>query len=381
MITIHCSLNEYIKLKEAIAPLNDNCVVPEEKTFTDSLGNQFTITTTTYNCLSDMGINRLKFKQIFDPDGQILDRMIHFVVNPGHLFDNTEHPYTTIIDYDKLAKVPAKLNELIQGLCTEFPDITSRCILSRIDYCINYWMNSQDEIEEYFKLLQKYKTPIHFQPLKFYDKKKHRNSVRSGEITMRCKSYELSLYLKRTQMLNSPYNYSKNEISHATGQIRIELRARRNKLYSLKKKQQLRREDELQLLQSPNAVDTIIKILKSMYGFGDFYSMKKAKQIIKEASYHSATVDNLLYILEIVKKSKTLDPNRNGLDPEYLKKYLIYFNELNLSPITVPARYINDSYPNPIKYITGESNIHLSACDSSYNLHEFDEEILDTFED
>ena len=54
-----------------------------------------------------------------------------------------------------------------------------------------------------------------------------------------------------------------------------------------------------------------------MYGTGDFYSMKKAKQIIKEAGYHSTTVDNLLYILDVVKKSKTLDPNRNGLDPEY----------------------------------------------------------------
>lgn len=381
MITIHCSINEFIELKEAIAPLNNSCIVPEEKTITDSLGNQFTITTTTYNCLSAMGINRLTFKQIFAPDGQILDRMIHFIVNPGHLFDNTEHPYTTIIGYNKLDEVPTKLNELIQGLCTEFPDITSRCILSRIDYCTNYWMHSQDEIEEYFKLLQKYKAPIHFQPLKFYDKKKHRNSGRSGEITMRCKSYELSLYLKQTQMLNSPYNYSTNELSHATGQIRIELRARRNKLYSLKRKSHLKKEDELQLLQSPNAVDTIIRILKSMYGSGDFYSMKKAKQIIKDSRYHIETINNLLYILEVVKKSKTLDSNKNGLNPEYLKKYLKYFNELNLSPITVPARYINDSYPNPIKYITGNSHDHLSACDSSYNLHEFNEEMLDTFED
>lgn len=359
--TVRCNKQEFDGLIKSVNQYNTESVHPYDKPVTDSHGNLIFIRSFKYRCFRGQGINRLIFQKTMTPDNKWLDLLIKFIVNPHHLFETNGKPYTAIIGRDKINDIPPKLNAFIQRICPNFPDIAPCCKLSRIDYCLNYWMNSQEEVTEYFKLLKKTKLSAHIQQLEFYNEKKHRMATRDGELTIRRQSYDFSIYLKQIQMLHSSHQYTADEISNANGQLRIELRSNRKHLYNFKRNEDL--QEELALLQISKPVDIIIKNLKAMYGLGDFYTMADAKDIVFKSAYGNKIKDNLIKILDIVKKSRSLNPEKNGLDKDFLERYMKYFNELELSPITIPMRYINEYYPNPIKYITGKADDCLRTHD------------------
>ena len=143
-------------------------------------------------------------------------------------------------------------------------------------------MNSQEEIEEYFQILQANRIPAHFKIKKIYNPKQHRKTKRKGELTLECKSYELSLYLKKIQLSKAEY-CEPEELENATGQLRIELRYKRKKNYQ--EKQKLNINEEWELLEVKDPQETLIKKLKKMYGTGDFYRYQNAIAIIEDSPY------------------------------------------------------------------------------------------------
>lgn len=105
-----------------------------------------------------------------------------------------------------------------------------------------------------------------------------------------------------------------------------------------------------------------------MYGTGDFYMYDDARDIILNSDNTSKTKDELLEILKVVNsKKRGLDPATNGFDADYLRSHMSYFNELNLSPITISKKSYKhcgeDFFPNPLKYIFGDSTELLLASD------------------
>ncbi len=59
------------------------------------------------------------------------------------------------------------------------------------------------------------------------------------------------------------------------------------------------------------------------------------------------------------KKRHGLDSQKNNLDPDMLSAVMPYFNELDISPITLSekkAKYCSEEvFPNPLKYVQGET--------------------------
>ena len=121
--------------------------------------------------------------------------------------------------------------------------------------------------------------------------------------------------------------------------------------------------DESHLLNGSNTLPftTLCQRLKSMYGTGDFYLYEDARDIINQSDYRKKIKKELLEILEVVNtKKRGLDPAANGFEYDYLKSHMRYFNELDLCPITISQKSYKrcgeDFFPNPLKYITGDSN-------------------------
>lgn len=346
----------YKTLEKALEDLTDRNVQKSYYPFVKGKEKGY-VASKTYKCFRDTGINRIILKTIYEEDTKMPKayKML-FVINPKHLLGDFQQPFTTIISPELLPRVSEKFNDFIHTIAPTLPDITEKCILCRIDYCFNFWMNSQEEVEEYFKLLQASRIPAHFKIKKMYNSKQHRKTKRKGELTLECKSYELSLYLKKIQLDKAEYCESE-EVENATGQLRIELRYKRKKNYQEKKK--LNINEEWELLEVKDPQETLGKKLKKMYGIGDFYKYKDAIAKIEESPFSMKVKINMRLLLDITKKSRNLTEAEIVYGKEYVNKTMRYFNKLNLSPITIPTRSIHDYYPNPIKYIMEESTEYL----------------------
>ena len=148
------------------------------------------------------------------------------------------------------------------------------------------------------------------------------------------------------------------ELTNAFGQLQIELRERRPKLLSDKKKCHC---TESELLDGSNIRprETICNLLKQMYGTGDFLLYNDAREQIANSHCSKEVKRKMLNVLCEVKKGHGLDPTKNHLDPDIIAAVIFKFNELDISPITLPekrAQYCDeDIFPNPLKYVTGET--------------------------
>ena len=229
--------------------------------------------------------------------------------------------------------------------------------------------NDQKTAEVYLYLLKQAKIPHRFNIEKRYKQKQKRNTPEAFAITISCKSYELSIYLKYPQLqIKHAQGYldDQQELNNALGQLRIELRERRPKLLSDKKKCHC---TESELLDGSNIRprETICKLLKRIYGTGDFLLYNDAHEQIANSRYSKGVKRKMLNVLCAVKKRHGLDSQKNHLDPDILSGAMPYFNELDISPITLSekkAKYCSEEvFPNPLKYIQGETMDLLADTD------------------
>ena len=192
-------------------------------------------TTTDYRSL---GINRIEFIT-YDLQSYNPVYYINFTINPRILIGEKTKLYTHIVEANQLKTLPYAVSSTLTELCNLSENILIDGKFRRIDYCCNLWFNDQETAEVYLYLLKQAKIPHRFKLKKYYNQKQKRSTPEDFAITIGCKSYELSIYLKYTQLqiknaqgyLNDP-----QELNSAFGQLRIELRERRTKLLSDKKK-------------------------------------------------------------------------------------------------------------------------------------------------
>ena len=314
-----------------------------------------------------LGFNRIEFVDCIAPNQDYHVYKIKFTVNPRILIGETKNLRTRIIDKDYLTQLPDILDNAICDITGPFKSQLVHGKFQRIDYCLNFWLNSQETAEEYMRLLKKALIPYPFELKKILNNTQHRYVPETYAITLTCKSYELSLYLKLPQLIEEIINLKNgvipsecaSELASAHGQLRIELREYRRQLRNNKKHCG---KDESYLLNGSNTLPftTLYQRLKSMYGTGDFYLYNDARDMINQSDYRKKIKKELLEILEIVNsKKRGLNPAINGFDYDYLKSHMRYFNELDLCPITISQKSYKrcgeDFFPNPLKYITGES--------------------------
>ena len=314
-------------------------------------------TSTAYRSL---GINRIEFTT-YMPQSYNPTYYINFTINPRILIGEKTKLYTHIVETNQLKTLPNAVSSTLMKLCNLSENILTDGKFRRIDYCCNLWFNDQGTAEIYLYLLKQAKIPHRFDIEKRYNQKEKRSTPEVFAITISCKSYELSIYLKYPQLqIKHAQGYldDPQELPNALGQLRIELRERRPKLLSDKKKCHC---TESELLDGSNIRprETICKLLKQMYGTGDFLLYNDAREQIATSRYSKGVKRKMLNVLCAVKKGHGLDPQKNHLEPDMLSAVMSYFNELNISPITLPekkAQYCDeDVFPNPLKYVTGET--------------------------
>lgn len=359
-ITYRSNCANYYRLYKAVNHINQSQCPQKEFSFLTPGKIKLTYISQSYVCLNQKGINRIYFYKLQDKALEhTVTYGIKFIVNPKILLGYTDYSYTEIIKSEDLPRIPNALNQLLQELVPGYPDISEQGKITRIDYCTNLWFQSTNEADEYFHILKKYFTPAKFRIDTFYDCICHRKSPRKGEISLSCKSYTLSIYQKQNQLIQSTYHYPSEDIENACGQLRIELRLKRPKLYSIKNTFLIKNECDLFIQIPPSVLTTLLKKLSVMYGTGDFFRLSEARQLISYSQYQRKTISSMLEILDNVNESRTLNCYNTDYKKKTLKKQIEKFNDLGISPITLPSRSIHRTYPNLISYIIGETADYL----------------------
>ena len=331
-----------------------------------------------------IGLNQVEFKVTYFGN-ELYKYGINFLINPLLLQSNDKILYNQIISISKIKDIPYNLSSLLYELSDHIIDALNEGKIHRADYCSNLWfshnhlkkirrmyfpIDSQLLAQLYMNLLVKGNIPPNFKSSQTSTSRQDISEPK--EFTIQCNSYELSIYLKHAQILEHNERTGKNiydedSLNDSYGQIRFELRLSRKRLYYDKKTLHC---TEFELISGSNikVFPTLKKLLKSIYGTGDFLHYKEATyQIQKKKS--GKVQQNMLHFLQIVKQCKCLtyeklhkcDPN---ITKDVFKRYLNYFNEINISPITLPNKSPVSIFPNPIKYLEGQSFYCLRKTDS-----------------
>ena len=109
-----------------------------------------------------------------------------------------------------------------------------------------------------------------------------------------------------------------------------------------------------------NSAESIAKKLVQMYGCGDFVLFQKAVEIINNGRCYQKTKEILLdFITELAKPNATVDSayeayirNFRGWRKLELHEFIKHFNDLGISPITIPDDAVGyQCFKNPVYYI------------------------------
>lgn len=274
---------------------------------------------------------------------------LSIIVNARALLNITWNKYVSIAPAELLDKIMPRLKEELQML--EIPlRISKRIYVSRVDYCTNIDLKTQEAVLLYIKLLHKGKQPFRLEEVKRFDKKQKRWISSKYEYTVRNSRYEFSIYSKQKQMEECMLG-SEEERALAEGQIRIEYRVSRDKIRDEMKKYEFEDEETLLVNASMVAQEEMSKILYYMYGTGDFVKCQELKKRVEESSYHEETKKAMLEFSHLAN-------GRYGIGWAYkcfgtVDGYgmLKRFNEIGISPICIPHRNEIDTLHSPLYYI------------------------------
>lgn len=134
----------------------------------------------------------------------------------------------------------------------------------------------------------------------------------------------------------------KEKAKKAEGILRAEVRLKKRKAVL----EALREFDDPDTLTTEEQITLVSKKCKQIFGatfvaivpFGDYYKLKDAEQIVGTANLSAKRKDKMLRLLKLVPEKKSLYLAFKALNVRNRDNILVWFAELNVSPITISKR-------------------------------------------
>lgn len=278
------------------------------------------------------------------------------IINARKLLGYKKHADICIAPAEDMSRILPAVYEKLDLIGLHFVDY-NRFRLRRLDLCTNIRSKASTEFKEYLRLICKGKNFYDSALYLCYDKKQKRKIAPKTSFTLQGKTFEISLYAKQIQMINSKHHYSEEELLCAENQLRIELRfksKKNNELLHLYKSL-----DNLICHIPELGHKYITRYLNAIYGKGDFFRFDIAMQQIEASRFHTSTKQEMMRFMKAVAKSSLDDAIKKfGADLSY--SMMSHFNQLNISPITLPDRSNYTLLLHPLRYIESQNVNH---CD------------------
>ncbi len=279
---------------------------------------------------------------------------INIIINARKLLGYKKYAHVCIAPVGDMPKLMPALYDNLDYIGLHFLDY-GRFHLKRLDLCTNIRLGTSDEFEAYMRLICKGKYAFGSTLYKCYDKKQKRRVAPKYSFTLTGATFEISIYAKQRQMLDSENYYSAEELQFSENQLRIELRFINQKNNELIRQYQSL--DNLICHIPEIGHKYISQYLNAMYGKGDFYRFDIAAQMIEDSNFHSATKQKMIKFMKTVAKG-SLNDAINRLGTELSESMLYHFNLLKVSPITLPVRSNSALLMHPLHYIASQNVNH-----------------------
>ena len=289
-------------------------------------------------------------------DRDIVSGYLSIRVNPRKLLGYEIYPYIRVVPSEDIEEIIPKMVSVLEPYGFIENDI-KEAIISRLDICTNIKLDTQNMAEKYLHCLRKggYYLGLNHK-YKERSETTHRqefpkNEMRyTGPVRNRWGGrQELSIYLKKPQMMESNLPYGLDEIRMADGQIRFEYRLFRKKTYYLEGKYGCEMPCDL-LCETGTIGDEILKkYMAGLYGTGKILKTGTALRKIAGSRHRPVTKQVMSQIVEETRRAD-MAAAFCGIPSHKKGNLMKWFNELDLSPITIPDSWEIQWFENPITY-------------------------------
>lgn len=231
---------------------------------------------------------------------------VHYIISARRVMEpNNYVGLFDTRDYDKLKK---KVNDILKKASEELPPLKA-CSPTRIDFCINAYLDSQEQVREYIKLAKRCRIPKTTERFYLRDKK-GRKKLTKDDITIHSREYiAVSIYNKYAEMKKEQKREGMfPDIAEAKQIVRIEIRCMNEKLEHLKKKFHLSGSTESFMENSNKIAKYLYRYyLPKMFPDGEFYTLSEARERIELSGFKEENKNDMLELLRLTNEYRSLD--------------------------------------------------------------------------
>jgi len=291
------------------------------------------------NCPFKIGIER------FFMENKGAFNRLSIIMNPAKVFYGNQ---VNVSDMNTAHMALCDLESLFAqiGISEYYPYLK----LSRIDYAIDIFLETQEMVETYVALLQRGDIPHNFTPRMEYNTTSHRFDTYKDSLYYENKYVTINFYNKYEQLKEKAAEFIDPEL--ARGILRLEVQWKRPRIHYIVKHYGLQ-DLPHEFLNEQLAVTTVQDYLSKIAMLGDYYSLSKAKTLVLNSAFRDRHKDEMISFLTDVNNKRSLsEVKEKGMYPPNIYERIIkQLNQLNINPVTIPGRWGYDYLPNLMNLI------------------------------
>lgn len=276
-----------------------------------------------------------------------------------------ENGYINAANYGDMNVASSNFNSIskeISPLLRTFDEYS----LTRIDYCINFYLPELierytfEQLAKLMKLIKRSDIPPHYKEWMAYDERAHRMKSRDSSFYLICDSVNINCYSKymkyqeqSSENIKRGYPPISQEVMDAAqGIFRFEVQCKYPKIYALSKQAEKtgnRSINKYGALLVPEVCESIVRYyFKKTVGMGDWYVLQEAIKMV-ESNFNRQKSDRLISVLQEVSQCRSLAKAKakyQGDDLAAFKLTLKDLSDIRINPVTIPKEWDVAHIPN-----------------------------------
>ncbi|OPH60305.1 hypothetical protein BC351_17560 [Paenibacillus ferrarius] len=314
-----------------------------------------------YHChllLKETGI-KLILRSSENEDG-ISYKALEIIMNPMRLLDVND--YLQLTDIEHYQSIYAAFRKAFKPIKKKFESKRrNRSFKFNLDYLDAYCYKIVDfavniytkHIKLYMKLIKRANVPNGFQQFvlykesskrfeppehNFYIFRKGKSKLKTNHVTLNIQCYDKGEHLKEK---NLPCD---DERANYT--IRFEVQCHYNKVYRIIKSNALSKQGFSQFLREDISDNELHKYFKKTIGYGDYYTLSKAKELVQNKRLQPKMKEALIETLELVNDRRGIWKAKEKVsDNKEFDKRIKKLHEIGVNPVTIPIAERIDYLP------------------------------------